>query len=341
MDTVAWWPSTLGGVWAFADNDAWLMGVIVHRDSIGQYKNIIGMHWDGNSWTMPTIPYLGSFIRPVDVTGDDHFMVAAGYAMYPQGYLSSILEFDNNTKKWNGYQYETIGALNSVWTDGKGYFIAVGDNGTVYTKDGYSASWVYSKAPTTFTLYHVTGVSKTEVYVSGYLSLAGGNEYEQYWKCDGKQWDKLFDNQDTTRDAINFPNDYSMMVDVAAYRCPNTDSLQLYFTGWNSYLIQSQGQSLNTYLATNLLSLGLPLQAIGHTAAGIFLFTPNDIWVTSNWYYFYHWNGSNFQQISIPGLPFPGSDAGDIRKMVKTKTGKIFLPAEVSSQIYAVMQGTP
>jgi hypothetical protein len=43
----------------------------------------------------------------------------------------------------------------------------------------------------------------------------------------------------------------------------------------------------------------------------------------------------------MPGLPDDDAHFGNQRKMIKTSTGKIFLPTEVSSQVYVVVQGTP
>jgi hypothetical protein len=177
------------------------------------------------------------------------------------------------------------------------------------------------------------------VYASAFLSLATGQEYDQYWKYDGTQWHKLFDNQDTTGNVITLPGDYSAMVDVAAYRCSVTDSLQLYFVGGDSFFLQSKGQRLN-FSAINLSAIGLPLRALGSPGYVIGLFTPNDIWVFGIGYYFYQWNGVNFQQMIIPGLPGPGTPIGIQRRMIKTGSGKVFMPSEVSSQIYVVVQGT-
>ncbi len=342
-DTVAWWPSEVGGVWAFSDNDAWVMGNLHGPTAPGQ-TSYMGLHWNGKAWN-DTIGFLDILTVPNDVAGDSYFMVSAGYRLFGDnngGTISqpAIAEFDNRTNKWANYQFQTQGNLYSVWTDGNGYFVAVGDNGMVYTKDGYSATWNYSKAPTNFSLTNIVGVSKTEMYVSAFLSLTTGQEYDQYWKYDGTQWIKLFDNQDTTGNVITLPGDYSAMTDVAAYRCSATDSLQLYFVGWDSFLLLSKGQSLH-YSATNLSTLGLPLHNMGNTVGIINLFTPNDIWFLTSEYNFYQWNGENFQQVYIPGLPAPETYTGFIRNMIKSNSGKVFFPCEVSPQVYVVAQGTP
>ena len=337
-DTVAWWPSEVGGVWAFSDNDAWVMGNL-HGPTVPGQTGYVGLHWDGTAWK-DTIQWTHVFTTPTNVTGDTHFMVAPGYLLYADTSRPAIAEYDNNTKKWVGYQWTNImGTLYSVWTDRNGFFIAVGDNGMVFTKDGYSSQWVYSKVPTSFTLTRITGVSKSEMYAAGLLYNAADQEYNQYWKYDGTRWYKLFDNQDTTGNVITLPADYSRMSDVAVYRCPATDSLKLYLTGWNSFLLQSKGQA-QSYSVENL-SPALPLHNMGNTAGLVDLFSPNDIWFLSAEYNFYEWNGTDFEQVYIPGLPGPETYTGFIGNITKTQSGKIFFPAEVSPQVYVVAQGTP
>ena len=105
-----------------------------------------------------------------------------------------------------------------------------------------------------------------------------------------------------------------------------------------SFLLTSVDQSLN-YDAINLSDLGLPLRQQGRTGLKIDLFTPNDVWIYGTRFNFYHWNGSNFQKMTIPGLPDDDQQFGSQRKMVKTKSGKVFFPTEVSSQVYVVAQG--
>ena len=336
-DTVAWWPSEVGGVWAFSDTDVYVMGDMHGPAMDGANTTYLSLHWDGKEWGVPgtynDIQHLSK-----DVTGDGHFMVSVGYWSVGDD-KAGLAEFDNNLKKWTGYEFQMPGDLYSVWTDSKGFFIAVGDNGMIYTKDGYNSQWVYSKAPTSFTLTRIRGVSKTEMYISALLYNAADQEYNQYWKYDGTNWYKLFDNQDTTGNVIALPADYSKMTDVAPYRCPATDSLKLYLAGWNSFLLQSKGQAQN-YSVQNL-SPALPLHNMGNTAVIVDLFTPNDIWMLSPEYNFYQWNGADFEQVYIPGLPGPETYTGIVRNMTKTQSGKIFFPAEVSPQVYVVAQGTP
>jgi hypothetical protein len=334
VDTVAWWPSTLGGIHAFSDSDAWVMGSMVSPTG----ESYVGWHWDGKKWN-EKINFLSILMKPNDVTGDENFMVGAGWVGLPQGTTAAVVEFDNKTRQWKGIHLQTKGELRSVWTDGKGYFIAVGDNGMVYTKDGYTAEWVYSKAPTEFWLYDVGGISKDEIYISAAQNLVTGEHYTQGWKIEQGIWKKLFDTKDTSNTILPITaDDYPNQMGV--WRCNITDSLKLIVHGDQSYLFESRGQELK-FKQTNLSDLGLPFRRNGRTGTRVNIFTPNDIWFYGTRYNFYHWNGANFQKMIIPGLPNDDMQFGWQLRPIKTNTGKLFFGSEVSSQIYIIVQGTP
>lgn len=336
-DTVAWWPSTLGGVWAFSDTDAYLMGYI--GEGKPPWRIFVGKHWNGTTWdtningTVDEIKHVAN-----DVTGDDHYMVSVGnWAINPS--KPGIGEFDNRTKKWTGYQFQTSGELRAVWTDGNGYFIAVGDSGMVYTKDGYSTGWVYSKAPTDYSFHKLSGLAKSEIYIMGYKSISG-TTYSQLWKLGGSLWTKFLDNFDTSTAIIKIPGDQYTFGDVYANRCSINDSLQLYVVGWESYLFEAQGAS-SKFKLTNLSSLGLPLRSLGQTALRINGFSPKDYWVSGLRYHLYHWNGTDFQKIEPhSSLPY-GTLWGEFSKVRRSPSGKTWMILEMSSQVYAVLQATP
>ena len=336
-DTVAWWPSEVGGVWAFSDNDAYVMGNM-HGPTVPGQTSYLGLHWDGTAWGSPG-SYNDIMHLSNDVTGDDHFMVSVGYWSVGNEKVG-LAEFDNQTKKWTGHQFQTPGELRAVWTDGRGYFASVGDNGMLYTKDGYGSAWVYAKLPTSFSLYRMSGVSKSEIYCLGYLSLASGITYYQIWRSVGNDWVKLSDTQDTTNQVLSLTREDDSGGDVSAVRCQMTDSLRLYVIGTQSYLFVAAKQDLS-FSKTNLASLGLPLAAQGRSGLTIDTFSANDIWIVGTRYNFYQWNGTDFQKMLIPGLPNTDTQFGTQRRMIKTRSGTIFLPTEVSSQVYVVAQGTP
>lgn len=76
VDTVGWFPSSIGGVWAFADDDAYLMGSIIQYDDQNNPEGYLGLHWNGERWG-PDINGTVEEIRHVsnDVTGDSSYGV--------------------------------------------------------------------------------------------------------------------------------------------------------------------------------------------------------------------------------------------------------------------------
>lgn len=337
LDTVAWWPSTLGGVHAFSDSDAWVMGDMYGPVINGKNTSYVGLHWNGKSWN-EKIDFLNILMKANDVTGDDHFMVAAGYLLYV-GEKPAIAEFDNRTKKWKSYQFQTAGELRSVWTDGKGYFIAVGDNGMVYIKDGYTAEWEYNKAPTEFNLLRVSGIEKSELYILGGYNIPG-KHFQQIWKLSKNIWIKLLDNLDTVKTPIEITESGDEINDIAAFRCSVSDSLFLFVGGAESFIFETKGNDLS-FRKTNLSIKGLPISSLNKAVSRITIFTPNDIWISSLRYYLYHWNGSNFQKTEpISTLPYENL-WGYFSRVTRSSSGKTWMILEMNSQVYAVLQALP
>lgn len=337
VDTLALFPSSIGGVWAFSDDDAYLMGAI-WKDEDGEKRFYAGLRWNGIEWSGDIHGTTENDVKHFsnDVTGDRSHLVSVGMYDFSNP-KAGLAEFDNRTKKWKGFQFQTEGELRSVWTDGKGYFIAGGDNGIVYIKNGYSSDWVFIKAPTEFHFYSISGVSKNEIYLLGKRYIESVS-YPEIWKYHNSNWIKLMDYRNTEGTSISIPNNDFSVNDLSAFRCSKTDSLQLYVVGWESVLFESKGQDMS-YSATNLTQEGLPLRTLERTGLKVNLFTPNDIWIIGTRYNFYHWNGMDFQKMVIAGLPNDDTRFGLQRRIVKTETGKVFLASEVSSQVYAVAQG--
>ncbi|NLT52280.1 MAG: hypothetical protein GXX85_15355 [Ignavibacteria bacterium] len=339
IDTVAWWPSDLGGIWAFADNDAYVMGNI-NQWKNGDMESYSGLHWNGNEWSTNISGGWDDVKHySVDVTGDDYYMVSVG-DLGPGSHTCGLAEFNNITKKWKGYQFQTEGTLYSVWTDKKGYYIAVGTNGMIYQKDGYAAEWVYSKAPTEFTFTKVTGISKNEIYLFADINLQSGNSFQQIWKYSNNMFIKLLDNQDTTNTYIKIPESAGNITDIAVNRCKLTDTLQLYIVGSESYLLKDYKDKYKFH-RTNLSYFGLPLSYSNYGASRVFVFSPDDYWITGLKYNLFHWNGTDFYKTEpISSLPY-GEFTGLVWKMQKNSSGKIWMLLENSSQVYTVLQGNP
>lgn len=338
-DTVAVFPSTLGGLWAFSDSDAYLMGYIAVRNANNQTDIVVGRHWNGKKWENLKDAPMDIKHYASDVTGDDHFMVSVG-SWHIGNEKAGLAEFDNRTKKWKGYQFQTPGTLYSVWTDKKGYFIAAGDNGMVYIKDGYSAEWVYVKAPTDFHFRTVTGVSKNEVYIFAGKYTIDGIRYNQIWKFSANSnWTKLVDNEDTTGSYIRFPEKDISTYDVGVYRCSNSDTLYLYLIGNRSYELKSKGNSLD-FEITDLKYKLLPF-FYENSALRIFVNSPNDYWVTGLRYRIYQWNGSSYRSHS-PSMKFQYGELWGLASSIKkSNSGKVWMIIQLAPQFYSVAQGIP
>jgi hypothetical protein len=338
-DTVALFPSRMGGIWAFADDDAYVMGSI--WQGMGSERQFhLGLHWNGSEWsgningTIEEIKHVAN-----DVTGDNFYMVSVGnWSINPP--KPGIGEFDNRTKKWKGFQYQTNGELRSVWTDGKGFFMATGDNGMTYTKDGYTAEWVYSLAPTDYHLTKITGISKNEIYIQAFKYTQLNEPLHQLWKLHNGEWFKLMDTVNPSGLPIQVAEAEGNITDLAVFRCERTDSLSLYLTGWESFRFESAGQNLS-FEKNNLRDDGLPLRAMGQSAWQINVFSPKDIWIRAARYQIWHWNGTDYRKIEpVPSWPY-GQLWGSISRMQKSESGKVWMLLETNNQVYSVVQGTP
>lgn len=209
----------------------------------------------------------------------------------------------------------------------------------VYTKDGYTAEWVYQKAPSGFNFVDVKGISKYEVYALGDSAIPG-RHYQQIWKYSNDIWSKLMDNFDTANTAIRIPETGDDIYNIAVYRCTSTDSFSLYIVGRESFEFTAKGNSLE-FVKLNLSSRGLPFSTLHSPAGRIYFFSPNDYWISGLRYQIYHWNGSNFQKIEpIQTLPY-GQLWGSVSRIMRNKSGKTWMVLEMNSQVYAVLQGIP
>jgi hypothetical protein len=329
----------MGGIWAFADNDAYVMGSIWQgKGSERQFH--LGLHWNGSEWsdkingTVEDIKHVTN-----DLIGDKFYMVSVGnWSINPS--KPGIGEFDNRTKKWKGFQYETEGELRSVWTDGKGFFMATGDNGMTYTKDGYTAEWVSASAPTNYHLTKITGISKNEIYIQAFKYTQLNEPLHQLWKLHNGEWFKLMDTVNPSGLPIQVAEAEGSITDLAVSHCNRTDSLNLYLTGWESFRFMSVGQNLS-FTKHNLRDDGLPLRSMGQSAWQISVFSPKDIWIRAARYQIWHWNGTDYRKIEpVPSWPY-GQLWGSISRMQKSESGKVWMLLETNNQVYSVVQGTP
>jgi hypothetical protein len=218
--------------------------------------------------------------------------------------------------------------------------MATGDNGMTYTKDGYTAEWVYSLAPTDYHLTKITGISKNEIYIQAFKYTQLNEPLHQLWKLHNGEWFKLMDTVNPSGLPIQVAEAEGNITDLAVFRCERTDSLSLYLTGWESFRFESAGQNLS-FEKNNLRNDGLPLRAMGQSAWQISVFSPKDIWIRAARYQIWHWNGTDYRKIEpVPSWPY-GQLWGSISRMQKSESGKVWMLLETNNQVYSVVQGTP
>lgn len=339
IDTVAYFPSTLGGLHVINDSSVFLTGRINAKNG----DDLHGLQWDGSEWTReiyssaPDYP-IGHY--GLDATGDDSIMVSVGYWDLNGGFKSAIGEFNLRTKTWTKYQYETIGRLNSVWTDGKGFYVAVGDNGVMYTKESPNSNWEFSRMEDGFNLIEVSGISSSELYISSYKGIIGNPTNYKLYRYLDDTWITLYDTRQSEANYLSL-NSSSQITRVKAFRCLNTDSLYLFIPGESTFKVSSYSNELS-FNEVDLKSFNSTLMD-NINSGWVFGSNPNDIWTPTMYYGIYHYDGSTIQKMeSIPQLPY-GDTAhwGIMNQMVFSASGKIWMLIESKVQNYILIQGTP
>lgn len=339
IDTVGYWSSTMGGLYVFNDSTAFITGYIKTKNA----GLLPGLTWNGSNWLtdiynpVPEFP-IGHYGN--DATGDDTLMVSVGYWGLNLD-QAAIGEFNLKTKTWKNYKFEEQGELNSVWTDGKGFYVAVGANGIIYTKDSPTSDWVFSRMEDRYNLKRVSGISKTEWYIIGYKYLDPRKpSVDKVYRMLNGSITILYDSTDLESSILSL--DVEWITDISAIRCVQTDSLYLFVSGSDSYKLTSFEHELS-FQSLNLTKLSSGVIEIKLTNGFVFAFTPFDIWLPTLRYGIYHYNGMDIKKIeTIPNLNY--GDVYQLGQMVNVKksdSGKLWILMETWSQNYILIQGTP
>ncbi|MCK6601819.1 MAG: hypothetical protein L6Q77_08350 [Bacteroidetes bacterium] len=294
--------SIAGGVFAFSDSDAYAMGMFIKNG-----KAYPGAHWNGKRWNLisanSTIQ-IASFA----VTGDSKRMVAVGGKFSVLG-QQEVLEFTTADKIWkrtifSGYE----GNLNTVWTDGNGYYIAGGDKGLLVEKASDISDWKIITCPVDYFVQKIDGFSKDKIFLLG-SSLKNG---KQIWSRNDGNWNLLYDQSRTdTTFALNIPLK-SDMADISVFYCSESSSVSL-----NVGTIPVKTFSVVNN-CTEFIPAQNPFATISREMLSVYPFAKNDIWLTGN--YLYHYNGKSLAKISFTGN-FSNFSAGI---PYVTSSGKVF-----------------
>lgn len=345
FDTVGYLGSDWFGVdmWVFSDSDVFVMGEL--STNAPEWKIIMGIRWNGKKWTQDIygqpLPDIKHYSKAI--AGTETEFVSVGYWAIGNEKMA-LGEFNNQTKKWNSFQYSTPGWLFTVWTDKKGYYIAGGSNGVFYEKKSPGSSWTQFQGNGDYAISKIIGISANEWYFSSSKLDQNNLPMRRFTRYFNGTFQILYDSRDTTGKAIQEPDkENEGFTDFGLFHCPKTDSLFFILTGWNSIQVTTD-KNREHYTTTSLRSKGLFLKDYHSTGLRVDLLSPSDYYVYGTNAHFYHWTGTYFHRIFFQQGPIPFPDdqyAGNKFKRIKTRSGKVFWLFEVELGIYVVAQGTP
>jgi len=213
IDTVGTEFSLGGGIYGFGDDNIFLMGSFYSKEQ-GTYLR--GMRWDGKEWTEDYyIPNIDFNIALNDATGDDTVLVTVGYWAGTSNESIATARYSNITNTWSMYKPDIEGRLLDVWTDSKGFYVAVGFSGLVATSENSGLDWNVSKGAEDhlddYILQDVNGVSKNDYFIQGSRYNTEHSTYQYVlWRVKDGIWMKWIDsvNEEETKSELLFLDEY-------------------------------------------------------------------------------------------------------------------------------------
>lgn len=332
IDTVGNFGSSIGGVYAFSDSDAYVMGFLMKNDR----NAVIGLHWNGNVWSE------NIYATPLEIghvslasTGDKNIMVSVGMDGFGNP-NHALAEFDNRTKKWKKKVYSEPGQFYSVWTDKKGFYAAGGSNGFLVYKNGEGSDWVKQDVPpeASGNIRYIEGLNLNDLFLSV-------EKYEnldfryQFWRVQNNGWKKIYDSfqPDSNRylkvkhrtDFFGFDINY----------CGITNRLMLFAYAFGNLEILEYSHEKDWFFEADV-----PYRnGIGGSAHIADAFATNDIWFTG--ILWHHWDGKTVNYIEFSGY----QEFTSSWNATRSPSGKVFLPLGRSegsfSYTWVIAQGTP
>ncbi len=300
----------LSAVTAFADNDAWAVGL--WRDASGVFGPM-AMRWNGTTWSLTDLPdtsFLGALPETAGVeavSGGDVWVVGDVFVGYPYDNRPLVMRWRGGSWDYvdtvtlrpqtvypfgprGGLLYEVDAlAPDDIWAVGQaaGY----GDGGATTVPlaahwDG--SSWTDVEVPRVATRHHslddVVAISHDDVWAVGDYRNAAQAFHAVTYHWDGTQWsyvhNPIEDFPESGLDDVvaTGPNDV-----WAIGGAPDTGVMLMHWDGNQWSLVQPPPNS------------GGSLAAVG----------PNDLWA-SGWNGFWHWDGSAWTEFpaAVPGATY-------------------------------------
>jgi hypothetical protein len=277
LDTLGGTQSRAYGVWASDPNHVWAVGYFT-------YPYSVLAHWDGAKWTYPipeAIVGLGG-IQAGELNGifglSKDQMWVVGYGHNGSTGWDTTWGF---VAEWNGVEWKNISpsapniVLNSIWASSDHDVWVAGSNGKIFHYDG--KIWKEGESKTTFTLCDIWGITKDNIYATGYPPDRSSGIVLNY---QGEKWETVNCNP------LSVYSSFFSVWGTSARAVYTTDDWGIYSNIGGDWQFTS-----------NLL-MSVPIYHIRGTAK-------NDIFACGDWGALAHYNGSTWKTY---GSDFPHSD---------------------------------
>ncbi len=282
IDTLGEYGSGLRDVFAFSENDVWVVGEIITNVHTGDKSN--AAHWDGTKWELHKIPAVAFH----GMIYEKHIIQAIygfnDHELWMFSLIGSSIYINEN--EWRSEFVEDLkGIIYDIWGTSSTNLYFVGGNGTIVHYDG--SQYRRMESGTDADLKDIDGVydpetGQTRIWVAGtgVLLYSEGETWEVVWDYDHPFFKDNYNNPNT----VWVPDKKGFIVSV--------------WGGSNSgtYLFNQQNPHQHTLLFNHdLFSFDMHGNSI------------NDFFIVGDWNKVYHYNGStvrNYPELSLDGYSF-------------------------------------
>jgi hypothetical protein len=207
---INWIVDTLGAqgvvrdVWVFDRNNAWAVGEMYQRDSIGQliYPPCNVARWDGYKWTLYRFMYDSKLLYPGSGGSDSGYAEVRAIFAFNENdiWLASGTVQHYTGDKIVQYRAEGAGFASKIWGRANEFWF-VGSQGFIVRYNG--SSWTQMTSNTTVDLEDVYGLDATHIWATGTNVSDGHSVVLQY---DGTKWTTIYDNANNPTNGIQYFN---------------------------------------------------------------------------------------------------------------------------------------
>ena len=247
IDTLGEYGSMLRDVFAFSENDVWVVGEIITNVHTGErYGAAV---WDGNKWNLKKLIVGVSSVRPRGIWGvaQNDIWFACGSIYHWNGEIT--------TAKWLR-DTNTTESVEKVWGTSSTNLYFVGDKGTIVHYDG--SQYRRMESGTDADLKDIDGIydpetGQTRIWVAGtgVLLYSEGETWEVVWDFDHPFFKDNYKNPT----AIYIPDNKSII--IATWNGSKTkvtlhrqESFNIYHTLVNNddiYILSMSGNNMNDF----------------------------------------------------------------------------------------------